>query len=106
MATPRSATALHKRMRRVVLAQARARGVTNCPGCQVELDYDSTDRPPNAAEADEIIPFAVTRKTSEDPDDWQVLCRTCNRQKSDKIPGEDDASGLDLANPYPLSRAW
>lgn len=104
MATSRSSTTAHKRMRGIVIATAIAQGITHCPSCGVELDYDAKDRPPNAPEADEIIPFAKTGVTSTDPADWQVLCRTCNRRKSDKMPGDDN--GHAVANPYPLSRAW
>ncbi len=100
--TPRSATTAHKRMRRIVLATAQAQGITHCPSCKVALDYVSRTRPPNAAEADEIIPFAVTGVTSQDPDDWQVLCRTCNARKGDKVASNGEAH----ANPYPHSRSW
>jgi len=89
-------------MRKVALATAQARGITHCPSCGVELDYESKDRPPNAAEADEIIPFAVTGETSTDPADWQVLCGTCNRKKGAQV-GEQGAA---WENPYPLSRNW
>ena len=102
MAASRSSTTVHKRMRRTVLGQAQAQGITHCPLCRVELDYTSKTRPPNAAEADERIPFAVTGKTSTDAADWQVLCGTCNRKKGDRV----GTKGAAWENPYPLSRAW
>jgi len=102
VATPRSATTAHKRMRRTVLAQAQASGITHCPTCRVELDYTSKTRPPNAAEADERVPFAVSGVTSTDPDDWQVLCGTCNRKKGANVGVKGEA----WANPYPLSKSW
>ena len=103
MATSRSATTEHKRMVKIVKARAQAQGITHCRSCDVELDYESRTRPPNAAEADEIIPFAITGVTSTDPDDWQVLCRKCNRAKSSKVAGNADENPQAL---YPWSRSW
>lgn len=100
MATSRTGTAAHKRMRTIVLAEAQARGVINCPGCRVELDYRD-GRAPNGAQADEIVPFARAGETSSDPNDWQVLCAKCNQRKGDRgwIQTDD-------APPFPLSREW
>jgi hypothetical protein len=86
-------------MVRIVKAEAQAQGITHCPGCRVELDY-SDGTQPNGAQADEIVPWAKTGVTSTDPRDWQVLCRTCNRTKSDKT-----AVTLPAIR-YPLSREW
>jgi len=100
MATSRTGTALHKRMVRTVMAEAQARGVTHCPACKVELDYVNRTAP-NGAHADEIVPFAVRGETSSDPNDWQVLCATCNQSKG--------AKGWDATNgqaPYPTLIAW
>jgi len=99
MPTSRSGTATHKRMVRIVKAEAQNRGVTHCPGCKTPLDYtDGTA--PNGAQADEIVPFAVTGITSTEPSDWQVLCRDCNRAKSDKT------IAVLPAVRYPHSRDW
>lgn len=103
MATPRTATTAHKRMRAATLARDKANGVTRCPSCGIELDYETTDRAnPAKAEADEIIPFAVRGYTSTDPDDWQTLCARCNQSKGKKMPGADD----EPERTWPHSRAW
>ena len=99
MATSRTGTATHKRMVRIVKAEAQAQGITHCPGCRVELDYNDGTAP-NGAQADEIVPFAITQATSTDPSDWQVLCRDCNRDKSDKT------AFTPKTVQYPHSRAW
>jgi len=100
MTTSRTGTAVHKRMVKIVLAEARSRGITNCPACNTELDYVNRTAP-NGSHADEIVAFAVTGETNTDPNAWQVLCATCNQSKG--------AKGWDATNgepPYPTSRAW
>ena len=55
MATSRTGTAAYQHWRRRVLAAGRADGVTRCPGCGVELDYEHGRRP-DSAEPDHILP--------------------------------------------------
>lgn len=96
MATSRSGTTVHKRMVAQTIAAAKAQGVTHC-GCGVELDYENrTAR--NGAHADEIVPYAVTGETSTDPDNWRVLCATCNQKR-----GAGAWKPYGDENPYPLS---
>lgn len=107
MATPRTATATHKRMRRRTLERDRAAGVTHCPGypghpCGVPLDYDTPQRVPNKAEADEIVPFAMTGTTSTNPDDWQTLCARCNQSKGSR----SHATRRDDVDQFPLAAQW
>lgn len=100
--TPRSATTTHKRMRARTLARDRAAGITHCPSCKVELDYDTKQRVPHKAEADEIVPFAMTGVTSTNPDDWQTLCARCNQRKGAKTQTpQQESQELDLH-----SRVW
>lgn len=104
MVTSRTGTAVHKRMAATTLARGRADGVTHCPRCGVELDYD-TGRRPNSAEADEYPPFSITGRTSTDPEHWSVLCRTCNQSLGDK-PRELTTIDANAADPFPLSVDW
>jgi hypothetical protein len=98
--TPRSATTVHKRMRRQLLARAQLDGITHCPRCRIELDYDN-GQAPNGAQADEIIPFALTGITSANLEDWQVLCARCNQSKGASVAPRPSAREL-----YPHSREW
>ena len=75
MATSRTGTAAYQHWRRRVLAAGRADGVTRCPGCGVELDYEHGRRP-DSAEPDHILPHKWGgRDTVEN---GRVLCRQCN----------------------------
>lgn len=80
--------------------EARAQGVTHCPNCGQELDYENRTRP-NGAQADEIIAYAVTQRTSTELTDWQVLCATCNRSK-----GKKDWTNRSDEPQWPHSRVW
>ena len=102
MATPRTATTKHKRMRRQCLARDKSAGITHCPICGTELDYETPERKPNKAEADEIVPYALTGTTSTDPDDWQTICAQCNQRKGSKVTPTRDEN----VNLFPHSRAW
>ena len=107
MATPRSATTVHKRMRVRTLARDRAAGVTHCPSCKIELDYDTPDRAnPAKAEADEIVPYSVRGYTSTDPDDWQTLCSRCNQSKGAKTTPTATTVDPLASREWPHSIAW
>lgn len=101
MATSRTGTAVHKRMRRIVIAEAKARGLTHCPPCGNELDY-TDGKAPHGAQADEIVAYAHSGVTSTDPNDWQVLCAKCNQRKGKGFT-RSDAPNVD---PWPQSRPW
>lgn len=100
MATSRTGTSVHKRMAREVTADAQARGITHCPSCGHELDYEDR-RSTHGAQADETTPYAATGTTSTDPSQWQVLCAQCNQRK-----GARNWAGTDGDNPWPQSRQW
>lgn len=67
-------------------------GITNCPVCGQALDWEHPYLP-NSAEIDEIYPVSKLPKemrgrAAVDPNNTQVLCRTCNRLKSNHLPSE------------------
>ena len=78
MATSRTGTASHKHWRTAVLRQGRRDGVTNCPLCNVELDYQH-GRQPNSAEPDHII--AWTDGGPNTIENGRVICRLCNQRR-------------------------
>ena len=105
MAASRTGTATYLRNRRRVLTQARADGLTHCPGydghpCGRELDWD-TPLTPASVEADHILPpkFGGTDNT----DNLTPLCRACNVTKGDgtRVPIE-----APTADDFPVTRDW
>ena len=67
----------------------RKAGIERCPVCGVLLDWEHPYRP-NSAELDEIIPVSkipapLKAQMCVDPRNVQVLCRKCNRAKSDNL---------------------
>lgn len=81
MATSRTGTAAHKAWRRKVLRRDQSSGVTHCPLCRVELDYE-VSRQPNSAEPDHIIPFANGGKDTIE--NGRTICRQCNQRRGNK----------------------
>lgn len=67
-----------KNFRRQVLARDRAKGLTHCPMCGVEIDYEN-GRAPNGAQADHIV--AVANGGSFHVDNGQTICARCNSSK-------------------------
>lgn len=64
-------------------------GIEVCPNCGARLDWEHPYLP-NSAELDEIIPVSkipapLKAQACVDPHNIQVLCRKCNRLKSDKL---------------------
>lgn len=53
-----------------------------CQCCGVKV-HDNKESTPTKAEIDHIIP--ISKGGTSEPDNLQVLCRTCNRSKADKI---------------------
>lgn len=74
----RTATGKWKRLRREVLAEAEANGLTHCPMCKTWLDYE-TPLQWNSPEIDHIIPASLGGPDTRE--NTQVLCQTCNRRK-------------------------
>jgi len=85
---PSSRTGLtpHLRFRRGVLTRDRAAGITHCPECGCQLDYDVT-RQPNSAESDHIVPAAVAKDLGwtdaqiNKPSNGRTICRRCNQSR-------------------------
>lgn len=94
MATSRTGTASYKRWRTAVLRAGRKAGVTRCPLCEVELDYEH-GRKPNSAEPDHIIAWAVGGTNTVD--NGRVICRRCN-QKRGKGGRENSQSKREAAS--------
>lgn len=78
MTTPRTATTVHKKWRTRVIANARAAGVTRCPLCGVELDYENF-RSPHYAQADHIVPFSLGGEYTEE--NGRAICAACNASR-------------------------
>jgi 5-methylcytosine-specific restriction endonuclease McrA len=77
MATNRTATTAWRQVRDLVRAEAQDRGQTNCPLCNVWLDWDRS-RTPNSVEIDHIMP--ASRGGGDDPSGLRAVCRKCNQQ--------------------------
>lgn len=77
--------------RRKLRDRLRRSGIDHCqnPRCGCVLDWEHPYQP-NSAELDEIIPVSklppeLRKRACIDPRNVQVLCRTCNLQKRDKL---------------------
>ena len=81
MATSRTGLTPHLNFRRRVLQRDRRAGITECPLCQVKLDYDIS-RKPESAEPDHIVP--ITRGGSNHPDNGRTICRRCNQSRGNR----------------------
>jgi hypothetical protein len=107
--TSRTGTAKYLRNSARVKRQARADGITHCPGytdargahhpCGVELDYD-VPLLPNSAETDHITEYR--RGGTDDASNLRVLCRRQNSERNRlkpvvPMPSPDD---------FPTTRDW
>lgn len=104
MATSRTGTSTYLRNAKRVKAQARADGLTHCPGyeghpCGVELDYD-VPLLDNSAETDHIIEWS--QGGTDDVDNLRVLCRKQNLERNRTKPAIDVPDAAD----FPVSRDW
>lgn len=61
-----------------MLRRDRENGVTNCPICNVLLDYE-VSRQPNSAEPDHIVPTA--RGGTDHASNGRTICRLCNQRR-------------------------
>lgn len=99
-------TYLNNRAR--VIAQARADGLTHCPGytdpagtahpCGRTLNYDTLQQP-DSAEADHII--EARYGGSDDVENLRVICRTCNQQRNRRTPQIPDVTDFPTLGQYP-----
>jgi hypothetical protein len=69
--------------------RAANNGVVRCENCGTETvpaqkSASGVKPPPNETQIDHVIPKAKGGDGS--PENAQVLCRSCNRQKSDNLP--------------------
>ncbi len=76
MVASRTGLTPHLNFRRRVLTRDRKAGVTHCPECNVQLDYDNS-RQPHSAEPDHITPIAYGG--TNDPSNGRTICRRCNQ---------------------------
>ena len=99
MATSRTGTTAWKNLRKRAIYRAKRAGLTNCPLCNITLDYDQ-GLTPRSAEVDHVLPYS---KGGEDHlDNTMVLCRLCNQRKSNKTGAEAPKA----FKPIRTSRQW
>lgn len=101
MASNRTGTAQWQRIRTYTKRQAQADGLTNCPACGVQLDYDK-GRTPNSAEVDHITPHA--QGGTDAVDNLTILCRRCNQSKGSRSAPK--ISTILAAKPLKTSSRW
>src|SRR5690606_13142238 len=86
MASSRTGLTPHLRFRRAVLTRDRRAGITQCPDCGTELDYNIS-RQPNSAEPDHVAPAAKARELGStiaqlnNPNNGRTICRRCNQSR-------------------------
>lgn len=98
MATSRTGTSTWKNLRKRAIYRARRAGLTNCPLCKVELDYE-VSLTPCSAEVDHIVPYS---KGGQDHiDNVMVICRLCNVRKGNKALAD-----VKPVEPLKTSRQW
>lgn len=101
MATSRTGSAWWKALRAKAIRLARVNGITHCPCCGVELDYD-TSKKPNSPEPDHIIPYALGGR--DELANLVVICRRCNQSKGSRTAPKP-ATVL-ASKPLRTSRVW
>lgn len=85
MATSRTGTGSWKRIAQKVRATALDQGLTKCPRCKVQLDWEYSRRP-NSAEVDHVIAHALGGQDSIE--NSRILCRRCNQQLGGQVKQE------------------
>ena len=81
MATSRTGTTQWKAVRVYALKEAKAKGQTKCPYCQVTLNYDD-GRTAASAWVDHVIPYS--KGGLDRTSNAIVICRTCNISKGNR----------------------
>ena len=81
----RTSTAQWKRIRKQRLDHDRDAGLTNCPECNVWLDWEQSLLP-NSAEVDHIVPFAQGGQDTFP--NTRTTCRLCNQRSGGKLGGK------------------
>lgn len=74
----RTGTGKWKKIRAQARKDAQDQGLTNCPICQVRLDWNSAQKP-RSVEVDHKI--AVVNGGTDDPSNVWCICRLCNSRK-------------------------
>ncbi|MEW2011508.1 HNH endonuclease signature motif containing protein [Microbacterium sp. NPDC078814] len=93
MVSSRTGLTPHLRFRKAVLSRDRKAGVTHCPDCGCELDYEIS-RQPHSAEPDHIIPAAQARQLGwtdaqlNAPTNGRTICRRCNQSRGAGKPNK------------------
>ncbi|WP_353057973.1 HNH endonuclease [Propionimicrobium sp. PCR01-08-3] len=82
MSTSRTGTAAYKRWRTAVLRRDRLAGVSRCPICGVEMDYD-VGLKPNSAEPDHIL--AAVFGGRNEIENGRAICRQCNQRRGNGL---------------------
>lgn len=103
MVSSRTGSAKWKRIRRVVINEARNAGITHCPGyeghpCGRPLDYE-TFRESDSVEADHIVPYSAGGEDSIE--NARVLCYSCNRSR-----GAGSTPAVPEIGEFPLDGVW
>ena len=99
MATSRTGTAVWKRVSAQAIRRAQGQGLTHCPVCRVELDYDNR-KAPNGASVDHVLSHAYGG--ADHVDNTQVICAECNSRKG-KGGNTVEAEHVNL---FPHSCVW
>ena len=101
-ARPRDPRRTHPKLRDDMRRRVFAMSSGYCAICGKPIDLSLSSGSDLSPELDEIVP--VSRGGSPyDIDNLQVVHRICNRRKSNKMPGDTPALGV---NPTPTSREW
>lgn len=96
---PQRNTATRDRHRRII-----KRGRPDCGECGEPIDYEAHHLDPMSFQVDHIIP--LSRGGTDTLDNKQACHRKCNRDKSDKMPGDDDSPTPVEGVTYVTERHW